>query len=424
MRCQRVWSVLLVLICLLPGGVFGQDVVEPRWPERVKPEHSAYEMGAIVDLDATHGLRAGRVGASLRTTEEEEVAAAALLGVPGEGSLPVEFEGAGSFIFRLEPAPVAGARKRKPPFPPGDYFVFVSGEQKDPQAPVRIQRTWFGYFPPRAGAEGETRVLGLALLMPGMFGTPEPILELFTRELQGRGWGVVRMMSQPSRFTERAVFEVDLLSPLASVTKLAAEMNTRVAEAAYAAEAAMAHVAAEHGEYTGKPRVAVGMSGGAMILPTVVAREPERYAAAVVIAGGANFFAMSDESNYKQIIGAADFEWTPREPTEEERRIAYELYLKHAPLDAFHTAVKLSGKPMLLIHGEFDGAVPARLGDLLWERLGKPERWVEQAGHEEVFMKLPGRMAKILDWLEKSAGMAPGEPETAAPDATRAAPPR
>jgi len=34
---------------------------------------------------------------------------------------------------------------------------------------------------------------------------PEPILELFTTRLRANGWAVVRMLSQPSRFTQRAV---------------------------------------------------------------------------------------------------------------------------------------------------------------------------------------------------------------------------
>jgi alpha-beta hydrolase superfamily lysophospholipase len=209
-------------------------------------------------------------------------------------------------------------------------------------------------------------------------------------------------MSQPSRFTQRIVFDVDLLNPLDSIATIAAEMNTRVAEAAYAAEAAMDHVLSRHAELAGKPRIAIGMSGGAMILPTVLARDSGDYAAAICIAGGCNFFAMSDESNYKFLIGAADFRWLPQAPTEEQREQTYQLYLEHAPLDAFNTARLIAGMPLLLIHASFDAAVPAKLGDLLWEQLGRPERWTHEAGHEELFMKLPAQMQQIMDWLDQS----------------------
>ena len=55
-----------------------------------------------------------------------------------------------------------------------------------------------------------------------------------------------------------------------------------------------------------------------------------------------------------------------------------------------------------------DTAVPADTGELLWERLGKGERWVMPVGHELVFAALPVRMVAILDWLEeKTAEPAP-----------------
>ena len=56
---------------------------------------------------------------------------------------------------------------------------------------------------------------------------------------------------------------------------------------------------------------------------------------------------------------------------------------------------------MLLIQGTSDLAVPSPLGDLLWERMGKPERWLmEEAGHEVLFMMLPQKFGKMMEWLE------------------------
>jgi fermentation-respiration switch protein FrsA (DUF1100 family) len=151
------------------------------------------------------------------------------------------------------------------------------------------------------------------------------------------------------------------------------------------------------------------MSGGAMILPTVVAREPDRYAAAVMIAGGANIMAILEDSNYKHMINAAEIRWNPEPPEGEAREKFDQLYLRHAHLDSYHTAERLRGKSMLMLHGTHDLAVPARLGDLLWERLGQPERWVEEAGHEDLFMRLPQKAGDIIEWLVKSLDGDDGE---------------
>jgi hypothetical protein len=57
---------------------------------------------------------------------------------------------------------------------------------------------------------------------------------------------------------------------------------------------------------------------------------------------------------------------------------------------------------MLMIHGDHDGAVPSAQGDLLWEQLGKPERWVQTAGHEEVFFKLTSELDGIMAWIREN----------------------
>jgi hypothetical protein len=388
-------------IALLLTPVRAQTATPPAslpWPPRIQLKDDQNATGIIRTLDAPRGLSGARVGLRLRPQLNDQLDAAALLSqLPDEAE--IEFESQGAFVYRI----IAAAPRSNPAGSSPEYFVFISGERKTPEGPVRIQRTWFAYHPPAPTPDrADQSPRGTALLMPGMLGTPEPILDLFTRELNARGWAVLRMMCQPSRFTERIVFEIDLLNPLHSITAIAAEMNTRVAEAAYAAEAAMDHILAHHQHLAEKPRIALGMSGGAMILPTVLAREPGQYAAAIAIAGGANFFAMSDESNYKFLIGAVDFRWLPEPPNDEQRENTYQLYLQHAPLDAFNTAAAIVGMPLLMIHATFDAAVPSKLGDLLWERLGRPERWTHEAGHEELFMKLPAELDQIMDWLDKS----------------------
>src|SRR6185369_16186080 len=129
------------------------------------------------------------------------------------------------------------------------------------------------------------------------------------------------------------------------------------------------------------------------------ALEPDKYIAAVIIAGGADFYTISDLSNYKYLINAVDFTYRPAPPTDAQHADLVKHYLDITPLDSYHTAAAIRAKPILMIHGDHDGAVPAATGELLWEQLGKPQRWVETAGHEEVFIKLAGQMDQIMQWI-------------------------
>ncbi|MEX2217856.1 MAG: prolyl oligopeptidase family serine peptidase, partial [Phycisphaerales bacterium] len=284
----------------------------------------------------------------------------------------------------------------------GVHFKFVSARtwQSRQEPEVRtlvLSRTWFAlYEPTRAGDPA-----GVALVMPGLFNTPEPVIEHLIEQFRKRGWAVLRMMAQPSRFTERTTIRIDPQNLESAAERAAAEMQDRVAECAYAAQAAFQHLGAEKPALAKLPCIAVGMSGGAMTLPSVVALEPQRYAAAVLIAGGADFVTIALESNYRFMVDSIRFDW-PEPPTDDQQKALAALYLQRAPLDSFHTAAALKGKPVLMIHGTHDAAVPAHLGDLLWERLGRPERWSEEAGHEEVFMRLPKKAGDILDWLDKA----------------------
>jgi hypothetical protein len=55
-----------------------------------------------------------------------------------------------------------------------------------------------------------------------------------------------------------------------------------------------------------------------------------------------------------------------------------------------------------MIQGMFDGVVPASTGDVLYERLARPERWSYPLGHGGVFWLLPQRAGYIIDWVERT----------------------
>lgn len=383
-------------------------VAESAWPERwgFPGQHTR---GLLVSTgQSLLSLRPGRVpgrgGVKVDTRADRDDVAAflAAAGVPADG-VETELERGGAYIFWSLQEPAPGSKP--------EVLMFISGRsvpsEVDGPKRVAIQRTWFALYEP-AGRQRR----GIALVVPGMFGTPRPVVDGLVNTLRAHGWAVLRMLSHPSRFTERLELSVDPASPESAAAAAAVEFSDRAAEAAYAAEAAFEWIERERPALASGPRVAVGMSGGAMALPTIVAREPEKYDAAVLIAGGVNFLSIVCSSNYTDMIDSVRAVWSGGEPNAAQRRAFEAAYLELASLDAFHTAPTLRGKPLLVLHAENDLAVPSRLGDELWERLGKPERWSYPLGHELLFMMLPTKYEEIADWLdaaaETTAAIAPG----------------
>lgn len=289
---------------------------------------------------------------------------------------------------------------------PGKPADGTPEEKADEKPRVTIQRTSFVFFEPYADAERMTGVLplaearGIALVMPGLFGTPDAVMDVMTRRLRQDRWYVLRLLSASSRFTETATYTFDTSKDTTAMAReMGVVLGNRAAECAYAVEAAFEHVLRERSALRTLPRVVVGGSAGAITLPTVVAREPEKYAAAVLIGGGADFWLINWRSNYRRGVDAIRLRWIKGEPTEADERKVDEAYLQAAALDSFHTAKALHNMPVLMIHGAVDRAVPAALGDLLWERLNRPERKVLQVGHEFLFASVAGELTEISEWM-------------------------
>ncbi|TVQ62645.1 MAG: hypothetical protein EA378_04770 [Phycisphaerales bacterium] len=295
-----------------------------------------------------------------------------------------------------------------------ESFVFISGapdiSRRSGERFIRIERTWYQLVEP---STPEPR--GVVLLIPGMFGTPEPVVERLVRALSGRGYAVVRFLAHSARFTEKVTIDLDPSDLPAAADRIARTFGERAAENAYAASAAVRDALERRSAWRDKPVAAVGFSGGAMVLPTVLAYDPELYDAAVYVAGGAHYWRIAQESNYRQWIDSVRWRWVgpgtrdavnnapPAEGLKEELD---RLYLERAPLDAARTGEAVRGIRSLMIHASNDQAVPAELGDLLWERLGRPERRVLPVGHELLFITLPTQFLGIIDWLE-AGGDAP-----------------
>jgi len=398
------------------------EIIPSIWPARwgagsIMP---GIQTGVIVELDHPvselapahlsrfHRLRAGE------TEYSDALGLAEGMGV--QNPYKFQAEGPGCYLFVHQP-PVDGVEtKKSKDGEPQLAFKFISAQLvgfvkagQEYQEQIELERTWFTYRTPR----GEEESIGTVVLMPGMFGTPEPVIDTIERYLRSKGWSVLRMLSHPSRFTQRSQYGLED-GNAARVAKEIAEMfDTRAAEGAYAASAAVRFVHDRFPDNAGRPVVLMGMSGGAMILPSVYAFDPSLYSAAVLIAGGGNFLEINVRSNYAKWIDAMDIDADPsdaeiQKPEKKELKELVDLYLSMSKLDSLHTAESMHGVPILMLHASSDKAVPASTGDALYEALGKPERWVYPIGHELIFAALPMQTPKIERWIRDQV-IDPGE---------------
>lgn len=375
--------------------------LEDAWPSRV-----GAGTGVIVEANGPtlrpEGFRVGFVFPPRSPAEVPD--ALALLGTAdAEGELRILTEGEGAFVVRVDPRPPGPVARRR--LNTADLtFRFVSA-QPEPDGAIRLERTWFSYFAPILPSDRPDRTpKAIVLLMPGMFGTPEGVLIGLTTHMRSRGYGVLRMIAQPGRFTERLTLRLDAAVDFEpEVKRMTAVFDSREAECAYATEAAFEHLASVRPETRGLPRIAIGFSAGAITLPTVVAREPSAYSAAVLVGGGCHWWLLNERSNYRGMIDAVEVVWTEL-PTDAALARAGDIYLANSRLDPFNTAQVLRDVPTLVIQGLSDLAVPSPLGDALWERLGKPERWLMEGGHEVLFMQLPNSFERIGAWIDQRLG--------------------
>ncbi|MEL6797774.1 MAG: hypothetical protein AAFO89_13255, partial [Planctomycetota bacterium] len=153
------------------------------------------------------------------------------------------------------------------------YAVFISAEPR-PGGSHRLHRTWF-----RFGSTEDGR--GVAVIMPGMLGTPHPIIDRLEQTLQREGWATLRMLVPPSRTTEHLPVVIDVDDAGETIRQLVAELDQRTAECAYAVEAALGWVDSMDPALSDQPSVIIGMSGTGMMLPAVVARNEGEFAAGV-----------------------------------------------------------------------------------------------------------------------------------------------
>ncbi|MDF1810325.1 MAG: alpha/beta hydrolase [Phycisphaerales bacterium] len=396
-----------------------------RWPTRWG--NNPDQRGTIIEMDPAMPVRPvhlSRFHQSRSTDIEYQDANQLASDIGIKRGFKFKSEGPGSFLFVPNP-------KNKPTpditlddgtlnesNTPDLAFKFVSASIAQSESTtlepdedfVLIQRTWFTFKDPKEKSstdDSDFESKGTVVLLPGMFGTPDIIVDALENYWHNQNYSILRMRSQPSRFTEHFKFTTTPEKAILISGEVAQMNDDRVAEGAYATNAALDYIYTKRPDLKEKPSVLIGMSGGAMMLPTVYAYAPSQYDAAVLIAGGANFLKIAIESNYKSWIDAIVFDFDPDSDKsgridDQNLELFSQDYLRHSKLDAYYTATEMSDIPVLVLHASLDQAVPADSGQLLYKQLGEPERWSYPLGHELIFAGLPTQVTRIDRWITKN----------------------
>lgn len=219
-------------------------------------------------------------------------------------------------------------------------------------------------------------------------------------QLTNRGWAVLVVNASTVRRFEEPVFLDADSDPTPAAKRLARIIDNRVAEIAYAVEAGVEYVSRQHSNLRAVPIVIVGFSAGALTAPAVAEILRDRVAAMVLVGGGANLLDISQRSSLTN--GGIEIIWRDKKSPPEAVARLNEAYVKQSRLDPYAICPRLTGVPALILHGLLDDIVPTDTGDVLYERLGKPERLSYPLGHRGLFWLLPGQAGRIADWIDEA----------------------
>lgn len=225
------------------------------------------------------------------------------------------------------------------------------------------------------------------------------------RDLRFTKW---RELQEEISRLESGSFQVCPGADLNEVAReIAGIIDQDLAGSAYATEAVVEYLRTQRADLPLHPMVAVGFSAGAIATPTVVARVRESLDAVVLIGGGADAFFLSQHSSFTE--GGVRVRCGKDKVGPEVIDRLDELYIQHSKLDPYYTAPLLRGLPMLVVDARSDTWVPAAGGELLFDRLGRPDRLTIGADHDLLFYFLPWKAGVIADWLEGAVGKASGK---------------
>ncbi|MDX2146271.1 MAG: hypothetical protein SFZ23_02015 [Planctomycetota bacterium] len=220
-------------------------------------------------------------------------------------------------------------------------------------------------------------------------------------------------VAEEIRKLQRGAFQVCSPEDAARAGQDIAEaVDTVIAGNARAAISVMDYIQTQRPDLQGIPIVYMGFSAGALVTPACVAAIKPYVAAAVMVGGGANLFEISQTSVLTD--GGLRVACGDEKLPEKLMPLVSAAYLRSTTLDPYAMAPLLADLPILQVHATGDDWVPAATGDVLWHRLGKPDRLTIGAGHELLFYFLPSKSKRIADWVEEAV-FGPGGEQAEAP---------
>jgi predicted esterase len=230
------------------------------------------------------------------------------------------------------------------------------------------------------------------------------------RALLADGWAVLSAANTGRCLRRRAnpvSFEVERGERVNEVAAEIAEIfDDELADWPYSLEAVLQYLRDWRPDLRQTPSAIMGFSIGALGLPAVVARLPDRFGAAVLVAGGANLLEVSHRTT--KTDSGLELSWAGAPPRQEDWQELYAAYLGRARLDPYHTAAALAGMPVLVYHGHYDRVVPADTGELLFGRLNEAQRYAFPVGHQHllrVVMRL--QAGHVVEWMKAALASSP-----------------
>jgi len=129
----------------------------------------------------------------------------------------------------------------------------------------------------------------------------------------------------------------------------------------------------------------MGISLGGMVATAIAATEPDLAATAICLSGGdvADLVVTSSENRVQRWR-----HWRHDADGVGDDHVRQDVLqnLRHEPL---RTAHAVATDKVMFITGALDTVVPPRHQDLLWEALGRPQRFTVPFGHYSAFLMLP-----------------------------------
>ncbi|MFN9991702.1 MAG: hypothetical protein ACK54H_00005 [Phycisphaerales bacterium] len=219
--------------------------------------------------------------------------------------------------------------------------------------------------------------------------------------LYDRWKGLVRKSAKLTEgaFVATSVDDADMIG-----RQIAALTDDVIASSAYAAEGVYLYLAEHRPELLGGPFVLSGFSAGSLVVPAIVARfsemdSPPRVDAVVLVGSGADLFALGRDSSLTN--GGMTVRFGKDKPDRSFLSRVHDSYRRNAVLDPVVTAERMRDLHVLQVHASRDGWVPAECGELLYERLGKPDRLTVYTGHVGLFFRLGLYDDFIADWIDR-----------------------